>query len=285
MNEFQVKYANLHLHSTYSDAQLTPEQLVLIGKALGYRALALTDHETDGGVKEFMTYAQAEGIRCLVGAEFYGKEDGVNLHLTALGYDMENPGIRQLIRERCQLEMEYTRKCVERGIAIGAIRDLTWQDVLDMTPEGAWVCIDSVINTMKLKKLTDATYDWDQFRTRVFKAPETKAFKAPMPTAREVISLVRNTGGIVALAHPKNQTHLVGKLVDYGLNGIEICHPSLDGEQSRLAEEAAATYRLYRCGGTDHTGPMSGCGGKLAIPAFQGVDEEAFEAILNRKLG
>jgi predicted metal-dependent phosphoesterase TrpH len=47
-----MKYANCHLHSTYSDAQLTPAQLVLIGKSLGYKAQALTDHETDGGVKE-----------------------------------------------------------------------------------------------------------------------------------------------------------------------------------------------------------------------------------------
>lgn len=44
-----MKYANLHLHSTYSDASLTPEQLVFIGKSLGYYALALTDHETDAG--------------------------------------------------------------------------------------------------------------------------------------------------------------------------------------------------------------------------------------------
>lgn len=43
-----MKFANLHLHSTYSDSQLTPMQLVLIGKSLGYHALALTDHETDG---------------------------------------------------------------------------------------------------------------------------------------------------------------------------------------------------------------------------------------------
>ena len=56
-----MKYANLHLHSTYSDAQLTPEQLVLIGKSLGYRALALTDHETDGGVKEFAVVAEFHG--------------------------------------------------------------------------------------------------------------------------------------------------------------------------------------------------------------------------------
>ena len=58
-----MKYANLHLHSTYSDAQLTPMQLVLIGKSLGYHALALTDHETDGGVKLFMTHGHNQKVK------------------------------------------------------------------------------------------------------------------------------------------------------------------------------------------------------------------------------
>ena len=56
-----MKYANLHLHSIYSDGLLTPHQLVIIGKSLGYRALALTDHETDGGVRPFMNSARSEG--------------------------------------------------------------------------------------------------------------------------------------------------------------------------------------------------------------------------------
>ena len=49
-----MKYGNLHLHSTYSDAQFTPKQLFMIGKSLGYHALALTDHETDGGVRIYL---------------------------------------------------------------------------------------------------------------------------------------------------------------------------------------------------------------------------------------
>ena len=67
-----VKFANLHFHSTYSDAQFTPEQLVLIGKSIGYRALALTDHDTDGGVKPMMEFAKKEGIDVISGCEFTG---------------------------------------------------------------------------------------------------------------------------------------------------------------------------------------------------------------------
>ena len=276
-----MKYANLHLHSTYSDAQFTPEQLVLIGKSLGYRALALTDHETDGGVRELMRHADREGgIDVLSGIEFYGEYDKVNLHLVALDYDMDAPALRAFVRERVELYTEYTRKCVAFGQQIGTIEGITWDDVLSVCGEGAWVCIDSVLNAYRAKRIPIPA----NLRADVFKSPETLTLKPKNPTAEQVIRVIRDAGGIATLAHPNNQTHYVPALIDMGLNGIEVCHPSMTEETLRLADEAAATYRLYRCGGTDHTGPMSGCGGRHAIPVFNGVTEEEYFTIKERRL-
>lgn len=280
-----MKYANCHLHSTFSDAQFTPEQLVLIGKALGYRALALTDHETDGGVKQFMTACKKEGILSLSGIEFYGMEDHANLHLTALDFDMEDPGLRAFVKERCDLQMECTRKRVERGIRLGFIEELRWNDVLDYNDEGAWICIDSVMNAMRGKKLVPVDYDWAAFRANVFKGPEAMSFAPENPSAEQVIRTVRKAGGVIALAHPYKQTQYVEKLVSYGLNGIEVSHPDNHENTSYLALQAADTFHLYHCGGTDHTGPMSGCGGRLAIPVFNGITEEEFTQLKERRLG
>ena len=280
-----MKYANCHLHSTYSDAQFTPAQLVLIGKSLGYRALVLTDHETDGGVKPFMAAAMSEGIQTVSGAEFYGDEGGENLHIVALDYDMDDPGIRAFIQERCDLEAERTRKCLELGLRLGVISGITWNDVLDHVNPGTWICIDSVINTMKAKRVVDTSYDWYRMRMTCFRSPEAKAFSAPIPSAEQVIRIIRKAGGVAGLAHPYKQTHYVEKLVSYGLNGIEISHPDLYENSAYLALQAADTFNLYHCGGTDHTGPMSGCGGKLAIPVFNGITEEEFTTLKERRLG
>jgi len=280
-----MKYANCHLHSTFSDAQFTPEQLVLIGKSLGYRALALTDHETDGGVKRFLAAARSEGILSVAGVEFYGDEDGTNLHLVALDYDMDDPGFRAFVKERCELELETTHKRVERGIKMGFIYGITWNDVLDHAEEGTWICIDTVINTMKAKKAVDSNYDWVYFRREGFKGPVAMSLAAPPPSAEQVIRTIRKAGGVAALAHPYQQTQYVEKLVSYGLNGIEVSHPDLYENTAYLALQAADTYNLYHCGGTDHTGPMSGCGGKLAIPVFNGITEEEYTCLTERRLG
>ena len=57
MQKFEI-----HMHSTFSDGEFTPTRLVDIAKNNGVSILCLTDHDTFGGVREFITAAEAEGI-------------------------------------------------------------------------------------------------------------------------------------------------------------------------------------------------------------------------------
>lgn len=280
-----MKYANLHLHSTYSDAELNPRQLVRIGKSLGYHALALTDHETDGGCKEFIYHARKEKLQAISGAEFYGTYNGVKVHLTALDFDMDDPDLRAFIDLRCRLRNECTKKCIERGLELGYIEGFNWNDVLDYSREGYWICINTVMEVMKLKKLVPYDYDWTEFRAKVFNEPEAKAFRPAPPTAEEVIKAVRKASGVVALAHPNSWMDYVEPLVELGLNGIEVSHSSLAPHIPYLASEAAKKFNLYRCGGTDHDGAMSGNGGACARPILSGITEEEFYTLIERRLG
>ncbi len=281
----EVKYANLHLHSTYSDAGFTPHQLVLIGKALGYKALSLTDHETDGGNRVFAEECRSQGIDCITGVEFYGKVDDYKVHLTALDFDPEEPTLRAFIKKRCDLQEEKTRKTVEFGIQKGYLEGITWQDILDRTPKGSWLCIDSVLNAVREMRI-ELPISLAEIRPLVFKAPEVKAFSFPQPDAAEVIEAVRKAGGVIALAHPNARfVDYIERMVDMGLNGIETGHPNIAPDVLPLAIEAAEKYNLYHCGGTDHDGPMSCCGGERAWPTFDGVSEEHYFQLKNRSRG
>ena len=280
-----MKYANFHMHSVYSDAAFTPEQLVLIGKALGYKALSLTDHETDGGWTEFRYTAEKEGIEAVLGAEFTGMEGDYWLHLTALDYDYNDPGLRALVKRLCDDMTEYTRKRFQRALENGWLEGITWDDIMSAVGPDTWVCHDTVQNIVKNLRLVPHDFDWETFRRKTWFNQEVRVWKPAYGTAEEVIRTVRKAGGVVCLAHPNNQTHLVEKLVGYGLNGIEVSHPEITEETTRLAEEAADTFKLYRSGGTDHTGPMSACGGRLAVPVFNGLTEEEFYTLKERKLG
>lgn len=276
-----MKYGNLHLHSRYSDAQFAPSQLVVIGKALGYKALALTDHETDGGVKSFMASIKHQGMEAFSGIEFYGRYNNENLHIVALDYDMDNPALRAYVQDRVERRAEYTRKCFERGVEIGYITEFTWDDIVKYSPENAWMGYDTLYNIY-----TDFFVPFkSDFRQVVFNSPEARKFAYKAPDVDKVIKIIRDAGGVAILAHPYRWTQYVPALVDMGLNGIEVSHPDNIENTGALAKEAAKAYNLYVSGGTDHTGPMSGCDGNLAIPVFNGVTEEEFYTIKERRLG
>ena len=70
-----------------------------------------------------------------------------------------------------------------------------------------------------------------------------------------------------------------------GLNGIEVSHPDITERAAKLAVHAAIEYNLYCSGGTDHTGPMSACSKDRAIPVYNGVTEDEYLAIKERRYG
>ena len=276
-----MKYANLHLHSIYSDGGLTPRQLVCIGKSLGYSAIAITDHETDGSLSELKDSADREGIGSVAGIEFYGTYEGFLLHLAALDYDVDDPTLRALVNERVALRYESTRKRFALAVKNGYIDGITWEDVERYAPKGAWFCPGTLVRTYQILGIPAP----DDLAANVFKTPEALALGAPRVTAERVIKAVRGAGGVIALAHPVERTHLVEGLVALGLNGIEISHPQMGEDTVDLSLEAAEKFNLYHCGGTDHTGPMSGMGGSHARPAFHGVTEEEYYCLKNRTRG
>ena len=60
---------DLHTHSTASDGDLSPQDLVMAAEKRGIGVLALTDHDTLGGLEEAAGAAKAAGIGFIPGIE------------------------------------------------------------------------------------------------------------------------------------------------------------------------------------------------------------------------
>ena len=84
-------YTELHLHTSYSflDGASQPEEIVLRAKELGYRALAITDHNGVYGAMEFAKLAKTHGMQAIIGAEITLADDS---HLTLLAETREGYG-------------------------------------------------------------------------------------------------------------------------------------------------------------------------------------------------
>jgi error-prone DNA polymerase len=99
-------YTELHCHSSFSlgDGASTPEALAARAAALGYGALALTDHDDLGGMVRFGRACEEVGVRPIPGVELT-LEDGS--HLTLLAAD--EAGWRNLSSLVAHARMESPR--------------------------------------------------------------------------------------------------------------------------------------------------------------------------------
>lgn len=65
---------DLHTHSTASDGQYTPTQLVQMAAAQNLDALAITDRDTIDGLSEAIQAGEKFGLRVIPGIELSAKE-------------------------------------------------------------------------------------------------------------------------------------------------------------------------------------------------------------------
>jgi len=287
-------YANLHTHSTHSDGQYTPEQLVQAAKAEGYRALAITDHDTATAYPHLKKACDAAGLECLFGVEFSTfLPEGGPFHMTAYHFDPTHPPMQEYLRQLSIKESHETQALFERGLAEGLITGITWQEVLDYNGDITWLCNNHVFRAMKAKGLvTDLDYMpffHSVYGSRRGTVPAPYAFRP----ADEVVRLVHEAGGMAVVAHPHDRLHLIDRMIEIGVDGMEVWHPELSAEEQQRAYAIALEKGLYVSGGTDHFGL---CGGMYAAskkpeesphyipPLSAGTTEHHFREIQQRRL-
>src|SRR5947209_20347896 len=83
-------FADLHLHTNFSDGTYTPEELAAHGKRLGLAAMSLTDHDTVEGCARMAAACGGLGIEFIAGAELTAEVNGNELHLLGYFLDQQN---------------------------------------------------------------------------------------------------------------------------------------------------------------------------------------------------
>jgi predicted metal-dependent phosphoesterase TrpH len=90
-----------------------------------------------------------------------------------------------------------------------------------------------------------------------FLTPGCKPFvPKPLPDGHEVINVIHSAGGVVVLAHPGHQTphRVVLQLIEEGLDGIEVVHPSHDESLQIYYRDVAYRHSKFVTGGSDFHG-------------------------------
>ena len=251
-------YANLHLHSTHSDGVYSPTELVTIAKNEGYRALAITDHDTASAYPELKAACEEEGMECIFGVEFSVKVP-FDFHIVGFSFDPEYPEMKEYLAKMAERQTDNTRQCFEAARERGDISGITWEEVLEYNEGIPWKCNNHVFRAMKTKGLIKENeyIAWfnKNFRNEIAKYPPCHDF---LPLEK-MVALIKKAGGFAVCAHPKRgQLDRVDMLLDAGVEGLEVLHPSLSDEERERSLAICLERGLFISGGSDHSGLSGG---------------------------
>jgi len=182
------------------------------------------------------------------------------------------------------------------GMKEGLLRGgITWQDVLDRFPDNDYFCNNQVFVLMVERGIyKPEEYMWGFFKPnfsyKLSMEPELAAgikeiYSWGIPDLEEVVAAVRHAGGVPVVAHPSGLEKHADELLKMGVMGFETHHPSISEECKAFFDAYCTEHRLYKLGGTDHSGPM-GCPDTASPEADCGGTSEAeFMKLYRRELG
>jgi predicted metal-dependent phosphoesterase TrpH len=264
---------DLHVHSVYSDGTDTPAELVQLAVARGLTAMALTDHDTVGGVEPLLEAAASSPIEPVPGIELSAECARGTMHI--LGYFIDHTCSALLGKiERVQSGREVRNTEILKKLnKLGYV--LLWSDVQKQAgcdvigrPHFAEALVER--GHVKSRK---AAFELLLAKGRPAYADRDRY------TASECIDLIHRAGGVSVLAHPATiympddeLKGLVKGMKEQGLGGIEVYYAEHKPENFKKFRNWAKEFDLICTGGTDYHGANSpdlklGTGfGQLRVP-------------------
>jgi len=262
---------DLHTHTTASDGELTPKQLVVKAKKVGLSAIAITDHDSVAGIDEGKDGGKSGGkkvgIEVVPGVEFSTYwEASKRREFHVLGYfiDYKSPAILKVV-ERCQKvrkgrAVEMLNKLERLGFIVD--RDYLGKITAGSVgkPHVSRVIIENNKNHQKLMEAFGRIPDFSGFIEKYLLSGQVGYVGKEGMTPKQAIDLIKKTGGVSVLAHPGysleiGEEDIIRKFVDWGIQGLEAI--ALAGDKKRTAKcikhysELAERYNLLVTGGSD----------------------------------
>jgi len=240
----------LQSHSTVSDGQLAPADVVVEAAKAGVTTLALTDHDAIAGVGEAQKAAEELGIELVPAIEMSCvHEYAEDLHICGYWVDVGKiaPACERAQHERVTRAGEIVERLRAEGF------DLHLEDAVREAGDAL------SIGRPHIARAAGATGDLGPFFEE-YLVPGAKAFvPRRWPTAEQAIALIREAGGIAVIAHPYwdiSAPHEVDDLIrSLNADGVETYYPTHTKEQTEHLLELCTELDLVPTASSDYHGP------------------------------
>ncbi len=242
-----MKFADLHLHTNFSDGTFSPEELVLEAQKAGLCCIALTDHDTVEGCARAAAAAAAVRMECIPALELTAEHDDNELHV--LGYFV-NIHHERLLSEIARFQtgrQHRIHQMVARINEMGVPLQAESVFALANCKSPGRPHVARALTKAGLVRNLDEAFDRFLKKGRPAWVPKSKI------SALDAIELIHQAGGLAVMAHPGlNRTdEVIPALVEFGMDGIECFHTKHSTVMAERYLEIADKYHLLITGGSD----------------------------------
>lgn len=248
---------DFHIHSNRScDGDLSPQELLLLARDKGFRAISIADHDTVAAYPDVLEAGKRTGVEVIPGIEVTTLYDGREFHLLLPFVDWESEALGAIIRRMTESRLAEARERVaklrDRGI------ELTWEEVWEKSqpnpPLGvkiAQVLLDrpgSARDPVLGKYLEGERGAYGPFlfyRDYFMEGKPAFVPKRHIPLL-DVLAEAPRTGGVPVLPHPGAAFQMttmedLENLKGHGLAGVEVYTfyhtPAQIASYRRMADE------------------------------------------------
>lgn len=244
---------DLHMHSTASDGSLPPSQVVRAAHAAGLTAIALTDHDTLGGLAEAAAEGLACGVRVVPAVELSAHDGRREIHILAL-HVSGNALLESRLSGFRDARKARAGKIVEQLRGMGM--DVSLDSVMEEAAGGAVGRPHIARAMIRGGIVRDLREAFDRF----LGAGRPAFVEKERLEIREAIEIAHAAGALAIWAHPggEGRRARLEPLVELGLDGVEIRHPGHKAEDVKRLSALTEFFGLVESGGSDWHGAADG---------------------------
>jgi predicted metal-dependent phosphoesterase TrpH len=242
-----MKFADLHLHTMFSDGTFTPEELVLQAQKNGLACIALTDHDTVEGCARAAAACAAVQMDFIAGSELTAEHGDTEVHIIGYFLDIENPVLLERLGKFQSVRQNRIQEMCAALNRLGIPLKAESVFALANCKSPGRPHVARALVKEKLISDLDVAFEKYLKKGRPAWAPKTKM------VALECIDLIHQAGGLAVMAHPglNHTDDIIPALVEAGLDGIECFHTKHSTVMAERYLEMAEKYNLLVTGGSD----------------------------------
>jgi predicted metal-dependent phosphoesterase TrpH len=246
-----MSQVDLHIHSTASDGRLSPAELVATAAEHGLTTIALTDHDTIGGLAQAVVAAESlPGFRMIPGIELSTEAEG-EVHVLGYFIDYTSDALGARLERMRNSRLERAQAMIGRLADLGIV--IEWSRVKEIAGSGS-VGRPHLAQAMLEKGYIDSFKD---AFTRYIGYGGPAYVERKKVTPVRAVEIVLEAGGLPVLAHPFTGSAteaLIIELKAAGLVGIEAYYNNYTADQISDLVSLAREHNLIATGGSDFHG-------------------------------